>query len=179
MKNNIFLRSTRRQPIRTVLLLLIITLITFAFTARAAEYLLVRQETERLGGYYKAIGKISRLEGTGTAPTASFDETLEFLENDPRVTHTSWHRTCSAVLQDMYNADVYGVGASNSCKTNLYFTGTLLAINKMCGNASVLVDASADVKWTLCCYFREEQSLAGAPERSMFRRRRRRPLWTR
>ncbi len=164
MKNNIFLRSTRRQPIRTVLLLLIITLITFAFTARAAEYLLVRQETERLGGYYKAIGKISRLEGTGTAPTASFDETLEFLENDPRVTHTSWHRTCSAVLQDMYNADVYGVGASNSCKTNLYFTGTLLAINKMCGNASVLVDASADVKWTLCCYFREEQSLAGAPE---------------
>ena len=111
MKNNIFLRSTRRQPIRTVLLLLIITLITFAFTARAAEYLLVRQETERLGGYYKAIGKISRLEGTGTAPTASFDETLEFLENDPRVTHTSWHRTCSAVLQDMYNADVYGVGA--------------------------------------------------------------------
>ena len=164
MKNNIFLRSTRRQPIRTVLLLLIITLITFAFTARAAEYLLVRQETERLGSYYKAIGKISRLEGSGTAPTASFDEVREFLENDPRVACTSWYRTCSAVLQGMYNADVSGFGVSDSCKTNLYFTGTLLAINEVTGKASELINASADVEWTLCCYFREEQSLAGAPE---------------
>ncbi len=39
---NIFLRSTRRQPIRTALLLLITSLMVFAFTARAAEYLLVK-----------------------------------------------------------------------------------------------------------------------------------------
>ncbi len=166
MKNNIFLRSTRRQPIRTALLLLLIVLITFAFTARAAEYLLVNQEIDRLGGYYKSAGEISWLGGSRNPDNASFDEAKQFLENDPRVAHTNWTQWLSVVLQDMYNADVHGVGSSVKCKNgHYYFTGTLLGISEVRGYSDGRPYASnIDGDWDVSCYFRQEQSMAGAPE---------------
>ncbi len=166
MKPNVFWRATRRQPLRTFFLLLLIALVTFAFTARAAEYLLLRQETDRLGGYYKAIGKISRLRDASTADTASFEETKEFLENDPRVAHTNWSWWLSGILQDMYNADVHGFGSSDECKNNRCFTGTLLGISELSGN--LMYSSFPYDDWgrnlNLVCYFRQERSLAGPSE---------------
>ena len=66
MMRNVFLRSTRRQPGRTVFLLLVMALITFAFVSRGAEYLLVKQETQRLSGYYRAVGAVSAISGSST-----------------------------------------------------------------------------------------------------------------
>ena len=43
MKQRVFLKSTLRQPVRTVFLLLLIGVIAFAFATRAGEYLLIRQ----------------------------------------------------------------------------------------------------------------------------------------
>ncbi len=166
MKPNIFWRTTCRQPLRMMVLLLLTAVVAFAFTARAAEYLLVQQETERLGSYYKAIGKPARLSGAATSTMASFDEARAFLENDPRVDHVSWLQDCSAVIQGMYNADVFGVGAMDACKsTHYYFTGTLLGISEVRGFIggkpfTTTLDGDSDVY----CYFRQEQSLAGAPE---------------
>ena len=48
MRTNVFLRSTHRQPLKAAVILFVVGAVTFAFVARAAEYLLVRQETERL-----------------------------------------------------------------------------------------------------------------------------------
>ena len=56
MRTNVFLRSTHRQPLKAAVILFVVGAVTFAFVARAAEYLLVRQETERLSGYYSAVG---------------------------------------------------------------------------------------------------------------------------
>ena len=166
MKPNIFWRATRRQPLRTILLLLLTAIVAFAFTARAVEYLLVKQETDRLSSYYKASGRITRLKGATTADMASFDEVKEFLENDPRVDHTSWIQECSAVLPDMYNADVYGGGSMNECKNrDYYFTGTLLGINEARGFLEWVPYApTLDGDWDIYCYFRQEQALVGAPE---------------
>ena len=58
MRNNVFLKSTLRQPVKTALLLAVVALITFAFVYRGAAYLLVRQETERLGNVYRSIGNL-------------------------------------------------------------------------------------------------------------------------
>ena len=63
MKNKVFLKSTLRQPVKTALLVLVTALITFAFVSRGAEYLLVKQETERLSGYYRAVGAVSAISG--------------------------------------------------------------------------------------------------------------------
>lgn len=68
MRTNVFLRSTRRQPLKAAVMLLVVGVITFAFVARAAEYLLVRQETERLSGYYSAVGALTAPRRTGRRP---------------------------------------------------------------------------------------------------------------
>ena len=58
MKNNVFLKSTLRQPVKTALLVLVAALITFAFVSRASEYLLIRQETDRLSAFYRTAGTL-------------------------------------------------------------------------------------------------------------------------
>lgn len=42
MRTNIFLRSTLRQPVKAAFLVIVMALVTFAFAARGAEYLLIR-----------------------------------------------------------------------------------------------------------------------------------------
>ena len=58
MKNRIYLKSTLRQPLRSILLLLLIGLLSAAFTVRVVEYVLIQRETGRLGDYYRAIGTL-------------------------------------------------------------------------------------------------------------------------
>ena len=48
MKNRIYLKSTLRQPLRSILLLLLIGLLSAAFTVRVVEYVLIQRETGRL-----------------------------------------------------------------------------------------------------------------------------------
>ena len=47
MKNRIYLKSTLRQPLRSILLLLLIGLLSAAFTVRVVEYVLIQRETGR------------------------------------------------------------------------------------------------------------------------------------
>lgn len=148
---NIFLHSTRRQPIRMVLLLLITALMVFAFTARAAEYLLVKQETERLGSYYHAIGQLSYVDQDhGT----SADEAISLLENDPRVAFVDKPRYLSAVMQDIYNADIGGptrFNVGNTKNLDFYFTG-------------IYKDAAGPASGDVLFVFEPEEILNGYPE---------------
>ena len=50
-----------------------------------AEYLLVKQEAERLGSYYRANGQLSRFEAAGQDHGTSVEAAISLLENDPRV----------------------------------------------------------------------------------------------
>lgn len=126
LQPNIFLRSTCRQPFRTVLLLLLTAVVVFAFTARAAEYLLVKQETERLGGYYRAIGQLSRLDAAGQENGTSAEDAISLLENDHCVAFVDQPRYLSAVMQGIYNADTggYASTALNTKNLDFFFTGT-------------------------------------------------------
>lgn len=63
MNKNVFFRTTLRQPIKTIFLLALTALVTFAFVARGAEWLLIRQETARLGSYYQAVGTLENTHG--------------------------------------------------------------------------------------------------------------------
>ncbi len=165
MKLNIFLRSMRRQPIRTLLLLLLVVVVVFAFTARATEYLLLRQETERLGGYYKAIGEVRRLGDDWNHSRAACEDIKAFLESDERVAYTVGSRMVGGLLPDMYNADLRGLGIETEYKsTHRYFTGTLLGYNEVHKLERPIFYTEEGLEWGLCCYFRQEEALAGAPE---------------
>lgn len=104
MRNNVFLKSTLRQPVKTALLLAVMALITFAFVSRGAEYLLVRQETERLGGYYRAVGMLQSATGDKWADTT---EAVAYLEENSCVQSVQTVEYTYAVMQDtICNADI-------------------------------------------------------------------------
>ena len=104
MKRNVCWLSTLRQPAHTLFLLLLVGLISFAFISRAVEYLVVNRETDRLAGYYRAIGSLERME------TDSYDvsEGVALVPKSKYVAFDDYRRFCSGVLQGIYNADLDG-----------------------------------------------------------------------
>ena len=97
MRNNVFLKSTLRQPVRAALLLLVTALITAAFAARASEYLLVEQETGRLAGYYRSIGTVSAISGDLYKDAR---EAAAWLEDNPLVKTVNTYNYVPAVMED-------------------------------------------------------------------------------
>ncbi len=122
MKNNVFLKSTLRQPVKTALLVLVAALITFAFVSRASEYLLIRQETDRLSAVYRTAGTLRSAAGDRWADTA---EAVSYLEDNPRVRSVNtFHYTSAIMEEDFCNADVDGNSPSKYA-SDFYFYGTL------------------------------------------------------
>ncbi|MBP3520998.1 MAG: hypothetical protein J6J87_06615, partial [Oscillospiraceae bacterium] len=104
MKKTVFLRSTIRQPVHSLFLLLLVGVISFAFVARVEEYSLISQEQEQLAAYYRSIGTLaSSQESEGTA---SLDKVMDYLKQAPYVSYTDHRIYTSGVIQDGYqNAD--------------------------------------------------------------------------
>jgi len=126
MRTNVFLRSMRRQPFKAAVMLLVIGVMTFAFVSRAAEYLMISGETERLSGYYTSVGT---LEPTSGGKLADRGEAAAVVARHPDVEVVNRYRNVSAVLQeDFQNADV-DVDKTLTGGTTGYFAfyGTLAA----------------------------------------------------
>lgn len=101
MKNNVYLCSALRQPLKMGMLLLMIVLSTLAFVSRAAEYLMVKQEVERLGDYYRAVGTLEPND-----KWADTSEAVRYLEDSPYVELVDTYHYTSGVIQDRFtNAD--------------------------------------------------------------------------
>lgn len=96
MGRNVFWKSTLRQPVRTMFLLLLIGVLCFAFTLRAGEYQLIRQESARIGGYYRAIGELKWDGGEDPDIQAAVDD----LNNSPYVKTVNLGAETSGVIQD-------------------------------------------------------------------------------
>ena len=62
MKTNVFMKSVLRQPIRTLVLAMLIGIAAFAFVARAAEFVIVRAEIRRVEGLFRSIGMLSPID---------------------------------------------------------------------------------------------------------------------
>ena len=124
MRNSVFWKSALRQPVKMALLLAVTGLMAFLFVSRVSEYLLVRQETERLGAYYRPMGV---LEGMNGAAREDASQALAYLEGSPFV-QTAERRTCvSAVIQDGFcNADTSLTSDYGS--QDVFFYGTLLSV---------------------------------------------------
>ncbi|MGE5578750.1 MAG: FtsX-like permease family protein [Bacillota bacterium] len=122
MRRNVCLKSSARQPIRTLVLVLLVGAISFAFVSRAVEYLVVIRETDRLAGYYRSIGS---LEGI-TADDRRVSQAVELVSNSPYVAFEDRRRYCAGVLQGIYNSDVDGWSGSMRCSDVLFY-GKLLS----------------------------------------------------
>lgn len=116
MKCNPMLWSTLRRPFRSLLFLLVIAVASFAFVARAVEYLVVDQETERLEGYYRPIGYLEpdsmddRIFSSMVTVQAwwlqDVTQGISTVSGSPYVDWVDQRRYCSGILQGMQNSDL-------------------------------------------------------------------------
>ena len=106
---NIFWKSTLRQPVQTLLLLLLAAAAMFVFTARLLECALIFRETSRAENSCRAVG---RLEQTG--PLADLQGMTEYLETSPYVKLVEKQWSTSGVLPEgVYNADTEDCSLGN------------------------------------------------------------------
>ena len=59
MRKNVFLKSILRQPLRALLLVVLVGVAAFAFVARATEYIIVTNEIARIESFYRSVGVLS------------------------------------------------------------------------------------------------------------------------
>ncbi len=165
MTPNICLKSTLRQPLRTLFLLLLIGLISFAFTSKAVEYLIVQREIERLGSYYRSIGTLKPIY----PDEPDISEGVKLIRNSPYLAFENPLRYSSGVMEGLYNADIQGYYSEDSPtgqqlkglhNGDVWFYGTLDEKREaMKTNGS---EESEVVGYTL--FFRVDQVIAGYPE---------------
>lgn len=88
-------------------MLLLIAIISFMFFTRAFEYIIINHETQRIGSYYRSIGYL-----TPDAPWAGdlkvLSEAIEVISSHPSVAMSDRRRYCSGVMENTYNADIFG-----------------------------------------------------------------------
>lgn len=126
MRKNVCLKSALRQPARTLVLVLLIGLISFAFVSKVAEYLVVNRETDRLAGYYRSIGTLHKL----TAEDGDWDvqQGVRVVSESQYVAFEDLRRHCSGVLQGIYNSDLDANGWDRDFFTwDVVFYGKLLS----------------------------------------------------
>ena len=55
MRNSVFYKSIIRQPIRVVLIALLIVAASFIFVLSVTEYAIVTEQITKIGSYYRTI----------------------------------------------------------------------------------------------------------------------------
>lgn len=107
---DVYVKSTLRQPVRTVFIFLLIGFISFAFIARATEYMVVQNETTRLGKFCQSIGKLYPVD-VKNKETFYVNAAAEVLAKSGYLDFYDKQQTVSGVLNGMDNTDVFGLSS--------------------------------------------------------------------
>lgn len=146
-------KSVLRRPFRLILLVLLLGAVTFGFTTRAVEYLVVTRAVDELSEYYKAIGSLSSDDGDVTQGAKLLSESDLVAINDVQ-------RNCSGTLKGTYNADLDGQTSTKGYNVaEVLLWGNLL--EKTC-YVERTADGSAQAYYQL--RFRVVQRLYGYPD---------------
>jgi hypothetical protein len=104
MRKNVFIKSMMRQPLRTVLLVVLIGLASFAFVFRTAEFLIVRRQIHNTGAHYRTTGFLSHPYLMG-----DITEGMALLSGHPLIGFEDKRRGAEAFLHGMDNTDIRGM----------------------------------------------------------------------
>ena len=129
MKTNIYIKSILRQPIRTLLLFLLIGLASYAFVLRAVEYITISQHIDNIAANYRTIGFLLR-----DTPYADVSEGAQILANSPDVGFEDRRRQIEAIAHDLHSPDTFGMTPGLPVEDQLrfsvtYFYGTFTGYN--------------------------------------------------
>jgi len=137
MRKNIFAKSTFRQPMRTILLMLLIAVAAFAFVMRSTEYIIVTEKIEEIGNFYRSVGMLfpSADHNWEVSVGAEIVAASSYLGFEDR------RRGALGVLQGMPNSNPEGflpeeIEMPRFChgyylgKSDAFFYGELIDINR-------------------------------------------------
>lgn len=139
--SNLCLRSTLRQPVRSLCLVLLWTLVSFAAFTQIIQVSVLGAAVKEIGGYYHATGGFSPLSGDPDQHDVT--SCLELLEDSVLVDFVDVRRYGTYTMDDYLTADTMGLFNSPSIAA-WYVRGTVNNIEIQEGNFShILVSSPA------------------------------------
>jgi len=93
-----------RQPIRSMLLVLLIATASFAFVVRAVEYGVVSDRISEISDFFHNVGTLTHRDGI----TADVSEAAQWIAQSPYVSFYDRRRGFEGTLTDMHNAYIEG-----------------------------------------------------------------------
>ncbi|MCL2349886.1 MAG: hypothetical protein FWC67_00250, partial [Defluviitaleaceae bacterium] len=110
MKQNIFLKSVLRQPVRTALLATLMLIASFAFVARVAEYIVVNEEIDRIEGFYNAIGVLSPINPQDFTTGHDITQAAQVVADSPLVAFADVRNFAQGIMHESTNVITQFVG---------------------------------------------------------------------
>ena len=176
---NIPLKSTLRQPMRTLFLLLLIAAISFAFIGKMVEFLIVQKETNRLGSYYRSIGTLMLLNPDRDDMLYGHEigAGAELISGSSYIAFEDRRKLSSGVMPNKYNASFEGSATEHDSEfgrlmkglynTDVWFYGTLISVNEILYSEADIHNPNPEeepyvVGYTLI--FKVDTVLGGYPE---------------
>jgi len=101
MRKHIPLKSTIRQPIRTLIFLLIVALASFGFISRAVEYVIISREINRIEQFYRRTGALIPVDAVAFA---NVYEAANLLRGSRYVEFEDRRTITQAIMHDIPNA---------------------------------------------------------------------------
>jgi len=92
-----------RQPIRTIILSILVAAAAFAFVARATEFIVVQAEIARIEAFYRAVGILTPTSFTNFTTDHDVTRALDLIERHRNVAISDNRRFTQGVMSDINN----------------------------------------------------------------------------
>ena len=103
-KKNIFLKSTIRKPLQSLVLIMLVGTAAFAFVMRSTEFLMIRDSVSEAAAHYRSIGFL-QVPGEAYANVISG---ADVISSSRYVDFEDRRRGAEAVLHDLQNINMMG-----------------------------------------------------------------------
>ena len=105
MRRNIFIKSTIRRPVRSLLLAVLIAASSFAVVSRFVEYIVVSEQIHTISNFFQSTGVLTSLDGDITADVR---EAADLIESSDFVVFGDRRRGFEGLLTEIQNSSVHG-----------------------------------------------------------------------
>ncbi|MCL2235573.1 MAG: hypothetical protein FWB98_03905, partial [Defluviitaleaceae bacterium] len=105
MNKNVMLKTLLRQPLRLLLFVLLVGAVSFAFTVRSAEYVVIDNQIQQISEFFQATGVLRPADGN---PAADVSAAADLIAESPLVSLENRGRGFEGLLVDMQNPIIHG-----------------------------------------------------------------------
>ena len=102
-------KSNLRRPLKIILLILILFIISNTFISSVTQFVIVNREINSIGSYYKSIGTLQPIN----REQAYVNEAQSLLSEDSMIDYEDHRRACQGIIEGLTNTDINQYEATN------------------------------------------------------------------